>query len=76
MLIYFSAPLFNHAEISYNQKLSEKLEKVGFFVSLPQRDGIETQELSKEKTRNEVQKEIFKYDSSKVLEDDIFLIIG
>ena len=75
MLIFFSAPLFNHAEISYNLKLTEKLEKAGFIVFLPQRDGIETQELFKEKTRNEVQNEIFKFDSGKVLEADIFLIV-
>lgn len=75
MPIYFSAPLFNHAEISYNLKLTEKLEKAGFVVFLPQRDGIETQELFKEKTRNEVQNEIFKFDSGKVLEADIFLIV-
>ena len=75
ILIYFSAPLFNHGEISYNLKLTEKLEKAGFFVFLPQRDGIETQVLLKEKTREEVQKDISKFDSSKVLEADIFLII-
>ena len=75
MLIYFSAPLFNHAEISYNLKLTEKLEKAGFIVFLPQRDGIETQGLFKEMTRNEAQNEIFKFDSGKVLEADIFLIV-
>ena len=75
MLIYFAGPLFNHAEVSYNLKLTEKLEKKGFVVFLPQRDGIEIQEFSKGKTRDEVQKEIFKSDSSKVLEADILLIV-
>ena len=58
-----------------NLKLTEKLEKKGFVVFLPQRDGIEIQEFSKGKTRDEVQKEIFKSDSSKVLEADILLIV-
>lgn len=75
MFIYFAAPLFNHAEISYNLKLTEKLEKAGFFVFLPQRDGIEIQVLLKEKTRNEMQIDIFKFDCAKVLEADIFLIV-
>lgn len=39
--IYYAGPLFNDAERDFNIKLVHKLEKEGFEVFLPQRDGVE-----------------------------------
>ena len=75
MLIYFSAPLFNQAELAFNQKLTDKLEQEGFAVYLPQRDGLEFHQFPKNKKRSEVQKAIFEFDRDKVFEADILLII-
>ena len=39
--IYYAGSLFNEAEKSFNIKLAHELEKDGFDVFLPQRDGGE-----------------------------------
>jgi len=44
MLVYFAAPLFCEAEKEFNLRLTEKLEERGFWVFLPQRDGVESSE--------------------------------
>lgn len=75
MLIYFSAPLFNQAELEFNQKLTDRLEKEGFSVYLPQRDGFEFHDFPNHKDRGEIQKAIFTFDRDKVFEADILLII-
>jgi len=75
LLIYFSAPLFNQAELAFNQKLTGKLEKEGFSVYLPQRDGLEFHEFPEDTERSEMQRMIFKFDRDKVFEADILLII-
>jgi len=41
--VYFAAPLFSQAEKEFNQNLTDLIEKSGFSVFLPQRDGIEKQ---------------------------------
>jgi len=75
MLIYFSAPLFNQAELAFNQKLTDKLEKEGFSVYLPQRDGLEIHKFPANKPRSEIQEAIFELDRDNVFESDILLII-
>ncbi len=74
--IYYAGPLFNDAEIDFNLKLTLELEKDGFEVFLPQRDGVESSKpayanLSKEEKR----KIMFATDRNKIIEADIFLFI-
>ena len=76
MQIYFGAPLFCEAEKAINLRLTEKLEKRGFSVFLPQRDGVESsQPPYDEMTNDERRQAIFSLDRDKVLEADIFLFI-
>ena len=76
MLIYFAAPLFNDAERTFNQQLTEKLEGRGFAVFLPQRDGVESSEPPwDEMTGDELRQAIFTMDRDKVLEADILLFV-
>ncbi|MCA9838590.1 MAG: nucleoside 2-deoxyribosyltransferase [Trueperaceae bacterium] len=75
MLIYFAGPLFNDAEKWFNERLTEKLEQLGFNVFLPQRDGFE---LNDPKARFEPKERadyIFKLDRDKVFESDILLYV-
>ena len=44
--VYFAAPLFNQAETRYNAEITQRLEKRGYKVILPQRDGFEFQNLT------------------------------
>ncbi len=37
--VYFASPLFSQCEKDFNLKLTEILEKHGYEVFLPQRDG-------------------------------------
>ena len=74
--IYYAGPLFNEAERSFNIKLAHELEKEGFEVFLPQRDGVEANKpqyahLNKEERR----KCMFVMDRDMILEADIFLFI-
>ncbi|MDF1797013.1 MAG: nucleoside 2-deoxyribosyltransferase [Coxiellaceae bacterium] len=46
--LYFAAPLFNASELQFNQKLVNALERRGYKVTLPQRDGFEGNVLAKE----------------------------
>ena len=76
MRIYFAAPLFSHAERSFNIQLAEKIETLGHVVFLPQRDGAEKKlsnyyELGKEERRIA----IFKQDYEQIKAANIFLFI-
>jgi len=58
MLIYFAGPLFSQAEKQFNLSLTHALEKNGFTVFLPQRDGVESskseyKDLPKEERRKD-----------------------
>ncbi len=76
MKIYFAGPLFNQAEKQFNQILTEKLEKNGFEVFLPQRDGAEKDKPPYNKmTKDERRKAIFSIDRDQILSCDIFLFI-
>ena len=76
MKIYFAGPLFSKAEKEFNQKLADKLEKVGFDVFLPQRDGVAGDKPPYDKmSRKERRKSMFSLDNKKILESDIFLFI-
>ncbi|MBU0648415.1 nucleoside 2-deoxyribosyltransferase [Patescibacteria group bacterium] len=77
--IYFAGPLFNQAECNFNLELSQKLEKIGFIVYLPQRDGIDGMDRAKppisEWPENHKQQKIFESDRNNILDCDIFLFI-
>ena len=70
--IYFAGPLFNQAEKDYNLKIANLLEKHGYKVFLPQRDGFEAA-LFEGKTEEEIAKLIFEKDVSEVLKADVLV---
>jgi nucleoside 2-deoxyribosyltransferase len=70
--LYFAAPLFNQAERSYNINLTQKIERIGINVFLPQRDGIEK---LNGKSHEDKRTEMFLLDKSKIYESDIFLFV-
>jgi nucleoside 2-deoxyribosyltransferase len=74
--IYFAAPLFNQAESEFNAQLCFKLEKMGFRVFLPQRDGVESSKSTyKEMSKDERRRAMFTMDRDEILAADIFLFI-
>ncbi|KKP33315.1 MAG: hypothetical protein UR22_C0001G0128 [Parcubacteria group bacterium GW2011_GWC2_32_10] len=74
--IYFAGPLFSGAEKKFNLELCDKLEKVGFKVFLPQRDGIEKNKSPYDKMELEQKKKIlFEIDRDKIIESEIFLFV-
>ncbi len=79
MKIYFAAPLFNRAECAYNLELTQKLEKIGFSVFLPQRDGIDGIGTDKPPyntmSKDEISRHIFTKDRENIIDSDIFLFI-
>jgi len=76
MLIYFAAPLFCQAEREFNLRLTRKLEKGGFMVFLPQRDGVESfKPPYDEMTADKLCQTIFTVDRDQILEADIFLFV-
>jgi hypothetical protein len=76
MLIYLAGPLFCQAERAFNLQLTQELEKQGFTVFLPQRDGIETNKPPyNEMTSDQICQAIFLADQDKIHESDIFLFI-
>lgn len=76
MQIYFAAPLFCREEQEYNLNLTTKLEKIGFTVFLPQRDGVELkEELFTNHSEEEICQEIFKLDRNEIIKADVFLIL-
>lgn len=72
--IYFAGPLFSQAEKDYNLKLTTLLERSGYSVFLPQRDGYEAAQL-KDKTPLEITQLIFQKDTSEILKADIFFMV-
>jgi nucleoside 2-deoxyribosyltransferase len=76
MLIYFAGPLFSQAELEFNASLTIKLEKLGYEVFLPQRDGVESTKPPYDKmSREERRKAIFELDRYQIIKADVFVII-
>ncbi len=76
MKIYFAAPLFSEAEKEFNQIFCNELESNGFEVFLPQRDGVEKNDLPYNKMdKEERRRAMFEMDRDKIMEADIFLFI-
>ncbi len=72
--VYFAGPLFSEAEREYNLKVVSILEKYGYEVFLPQRDGFLAPELAG-KTEAEKTKMIFEKDRDEVLKADIIFMV-
>ncbi len=78
MRIYFAAPLFSRAELTFNERLTERLEALGHEVFLPQRDGIEIDELyerSAVEDIHDVMDEIFQVDRDAIYESDVLTAV-
>ncbi|MEN8125047.1 MAG: nucleoside 2-deoxyribosyltransferase [Bacteroidota bacterium] len=76
MKIYFAGPLFSKAEKEFNQKLTDQLEKLGFEVFLPQRDGVEKSKPPFDQMpKEEKRKSLFILDRDQIFDCDIFLFI-
>lgn len=73
--IYIAAPMFSYAELAFNEKIANVLEKNSFEVFLPQRSGYKLVELMKEMTPCEARKKIFAKDILAVKDADVLLII-
>ena len=73
MLIYFAAPLFNQAELFFNEALTTRLEQAGFSVFLPQREGLELKATPMPPDKWE--KAIFELDRDWVFKSDILLFV-
>lgn len=76
MKIYFAGPLFSEAEKRFNELLTQKIERLGFEVFLPQRNGVEKDKppydvMSKEERRSA----LFSSDRDKIFQSDVFLFI-
>lgn len=72
--VYFAGPLFNQAERDFNLKVAEILEKHGYEVFLPQRDGLKNEDF-KDKTSKERAEMIFELDRDEVLKADILFMV-
>ncbi|GHV00730.1 hypothetical protein FACS1894211_08760 [Clostridia bacterium] len=72
--IYFAGPLFCQAEKDYNLVLAQFLEKEGYEVFLPQRDGYEAALLS-DKTETEKIKLIFEKDTAEIRKADVVFMV-
>lgn len=68
--VYFASPMFNQGEKDFNLEVVKVLEKHGYEVFLPQRDGIEGA-LLEGKTEEEMIKMIFELDNKQVQNADI-----
>jgi nucleoside 2-deoxyribosyltransferase len=73
MLIYFAAPLFNQAELMFNELLVSRLEQSGFTVFLPQREGLELKASALPPDKWE--QAIFELDRDWVFKADILLFL-
>ena len=76
MLIYFAGPLFSAAERRFNADLTTELERMGFSVFLPQRDGVERDKPPYDAMTPEERRDaIFRIDKDHVFAADILLFV-
>ena len=76
VLIYFAGPLFSEAERAFNLRLTEQLERAGYEVFLPQRDGVERGRPPYDRmTADERREAMFELDKRKIFGCDVFLIV-
>jgi len=78
MQIYFAAPLFSEAELEFNERLTERLEDLGHDVFLPQRDGIEIDEVDDRSHVDDIHDlmdEVFEIDRDAIYEADLLTAV-
>lgn len=78
MQVYFAAPLFCEAELTYNERVAGQLEEAGHDVFLPQRDGMETTDLEERddiNTKEEMMSAIFELDQTQVGNADVLTAV-
>lgn len=76
MLIYLAGPLFSEAERQFNERLTQRLEAIGFKVFLPQRDGVEREKQPYDAMTPEDRRHaMFHLDKTRILEADVFLFV-
>lgn len=72
--VYFAAPLFSAGEKEFNAKITAVLEKFGYDVFLPQRDGILAAELDSLTAEDKV-RTVFSKDWGALKNSDILLFV-
>lgn len=72
--IYLAAPLFSESERIYNIKLKKELNNAGFYVHLPQEDGVFS-ELATKEDSNRIKKKLFDKDIQAINNSDIILFL-
>ena len=76
VLIYFAGPLFSEAERVFNLRLTERLERTGYEVFLPQRDGVERDRPPYDRmVAEERRRAMFELDKRKIYESEVFLFV-
>lgn len=76
MQLYFAGPLFCEAERTFNSMLTKEIEKLGFDVFLPQRNGdMINKEPYINMTVEDRARAIFEIDKAHILRSDIFLFV-
>lgn len=76
MKLYFAGPLFCDAEKEFNERLTKKIEEVGYEVFLPQRNGVGFESATLDgMTNQEKAKAIFELDKEEMLSSDIFFFV-
>lgn len=78
MQIYFAAPLFSEAELTFNERVVDRLETAGHDVFLPQRDGKEIEALYEQDDINSVEdvmQEIYRIDRDAIYESDVLTAV-
>lgn len=74
--LYFAAPLFSDSERVFNELLTAEIERIGYSVFLPQRDGGELRNPGAELlSRTERRRQIFEIDYKQVIDCDVLLFI-
>jgi len=73
--LYLAAPLFSKAELTFNQKVNDKLKSF-FDVYLPQNDGLLMEELVEDNVTPDIAgKHILKEDKKAIKESDVLLAV-
>jgi nucleoside 2-deoxyribosyltransferase len=74
--LYFAGPLFSAAELAFNRELAAAIERLGFQLFLPQRDGVETNRQPWASMTPEARRRaIFETDRDAVYASDVLLFV-
>jgi nucleoside 2-deoxyribosyltransferase len=74
--LYFAGPLFSESERTFNAALAAEIERLGFTVFLPQRDGVDAaKEPWASMPQEALHRAIFAGDRDAVLASDVLLFV-